>query len=139
MPNMTSPDSPAPASPRINISSASPFEDVHGYCRAVRVGNQIHVAGTCAAMDCLDGTTTYEQAVSALDIIKQALEEAGATMADVVRTVIFVTDINDNAEVSRAHLAAFDAVRPVSTMVEVSKLIDPRMTVEIEVYAICAE
>jgi enamine deaminase RidA (YjgF/YER057c/UK114 family) len=121
---------------RRNISSSSPYEDVHGYCRAVRVGDQIHVAGTCAAQDCLEGTTTFEQAVSALAIIEQALIDAGASLSDVVRTVIYVTNIDEHEQVSRAHSACFDAVRPVSTMVEVSRLIDPRMTVEIEAYAV---
>lgn len=121
------------------VASGSPFEDTHGYCRAVRVGNHIHVAGTCAAFDQLDGTTTYEQTLSALDIIKTALAEVGSGPADVVRTVIYVTNIDDMAEVSRAHKPVFDAARPVSTMVEVSKLADPRMTVEIEVYAIIDE
>jgi len=124
---------------RKNVASGSPFEDTHGYCRAVRVGNHIHVAGTCAAQDCLDGTSTYEQSVSALEIIQTALAEVGSGPADVVRTVIYVTDIADMAEVSRAHSPVFDAVRPVSTLVEVSKLADPRMTVEIEVYAIIDE
>ena len=63
---------------RQNVASGSPFEDVHGYCRAVRVGNQVHVAGTCAAMDALEGTDTYEQAVSALGIITTAMSEVGA-------------------------------------------------------------
>lgn len=124
---------------RQNVASGSPFEDTHGYCRAVRVGNTIHVAGTCAAHDCLDGTSTYEQSVSALDIIQTALSEVGGSPADVVRTVTYVTDINDMSQVSRAHSAVFDSVRPVSTLVEVSKLADPRMTVEIEAYAIIDE
>ncbi|MCL4117731.1 UNVERIFIED_CONTAM: hypothetical protein GTU68_054311 [Idotea baltica] len=122
---------------RQNVASGSPFEDVHGYCRAVRVGDQVHIAGTCAAMDALDGTDTYEQAVSALDIITTAMAQVGASPADVVRTVIYVTDIDrDMPLVARAHSAVFDSVRPVSTMVEVTKLVDPRMTVEIEAYAI---
>jgi len=122
---------------RQNIASGSPFEDIHGYCRAVRVGDQVHVAGTCAAMDALDGTDTYEQSVSALGIITTAMAEVGSGPADVVRTVIYVTDIDrDMPQVARAHLELFDDVRPASTMVEVSKLVDPRMTVEIEVYAI---
>jgi enamine deaminase RidA (YjgF/YER057c/UK114 family) len=122
---------------RQNVSSGSPYEDVHGYCRAVRVGDTVHVAGTCAAQDCLDGTSTYEQSVSALAIIRDALAKVGAGPADVVRTVIYVTDIDDMLEVSRAHHEVFGDVRPVSTMVEVSRLVDPRMTVEIEAYAIC--
>ena len=121
---------------RRNIPSGNPYEDVHGYCRAVRVGNTIHVAGTCAAQDCLDGTSTYEQAVSALGIIQAALAEVGSGPADVVRTVLYVTDINENEEVSRAHFEVFGDARPVSTMVEVTRLVDPRMTVEIEAYAV---
>lgn len=121
---------------RQNVQSGSPFEETHGYCRAVRVGNHIHVAGTCAAQDCLDGTSTYEQSVSALDIIQAALTEVDSGPVDVVRTVIYVTNIDDMLEVSRAHSAVFGDVRPVSTLVEVTKLADPRMTVEIEVYAI---
>ena len=122
---------------RKNVASGSPFEDLHGYCRAVRVGDQIHVAGTCAAMDQLDGTSSYEQAVSALGIILTALEQVDSGPQDVVRTVIYVTDIErDLHEVARAHSEIFDSVRPVSTMVEVAKLVDPRMTVEIEAYAI---
>lgn len=124
---------------RINVSSGSPYEEVHGYCRAVRVGNLVHVAGTCASQDCLDDTSTYEQSVSALEIIQAALAEAGSDPADVVRTVIYVTDIGDNEQVSRAHHAVFGDVKPVSTMVEVTRLIDPRMTVEIEAYAVIAE
>lgn len=121
---------------RQNVSSASPYEDVHGYCRAVRVANTVHVAGTCAAQDCLDGTSTYEQAASALAIIEAALAECGASAGDVVRTITYVTNIDEMSEVSRAHSAVFDAVRPAATMVEVSRLVDPRMTVEIEAYAI---
>ena len=124
---------------RRNIASGSPYEDLHGYCRAVRVGNTVHVAGTCAAQDCLDGTSTYEQSVSALEIIQDALAKVGSGPGDVVRTVIYVTNIDEMPEVARAHSALFDAVRPVSTLVEVSRLVDPRMTVEIETYAICAD
>jgi len=125
---------------RKNVASGSPFEDVHGYCRAVRVGNHVHVAGTCAAMDALDGTDSYAQSVSALGIITAAMAEVGAGPSDVVRTVIYVTDIDrDMPLVARAHSEIFDAVRPVSTMIEVAKLVDPRMTVEIEVYAIIDE
>lgn len=91
-------------------------------------------------MDSLDGTSTYEQSVSALAIILKALTEVDSGPADVVRTVIYVTDIErDMPQVARAHSEIFDAVRPASTMVEVSKLVDPRMTVEIEVYAIAGD
>ena len=121
---------------RKNVSSGSPFEDVHGYCRAVRVGDTIHVAGTCAAQDCLDGTSTYEQSVSALGIITDALAQVDSGPADVVRTIIYVTNIEEFREVAKAHFEIFGDVRPVSTMVEVTRLVDPRMTVEIEAYAV---
>ena len=121
---------------RQNVSSGSPYEEVFGYCRAVRVGDQVHVAGTCAAQDCLDGTSTHEQAVSALDIIQAALAEVGAGPADVVRTITYVTNIDDMPQVAEAHRAVFGDVKPASTLVEVSRLIDPRMTVEIEAYAV---
>ena len=124
---------------RTNIASGGPFEDVYGYCRAVRVGNTIHVAGTCARLDELDDTSTYAQAVAALDIIADALAEAGAEPTDVVRTVTYVTDIGDAMDVARAHSAMFDSVRPASTLVEVSALADPAFTVEIEAYAIVDE
>ena len=120
---------------RLNVRSGSPFEDTFGYCRAVRVGDTVHVAGTCAAIDDLEGSDAYSQAVSALGIVEAALAEAGATFADVVRTITYVTNIDDWELVARAHSEVFDAVRPAATMVEVSRLIDPRMTVEIEVYA----
>lgn len=121
---------------RQNVSSGGPFEDVFGYCRAVRVGNIVHVAGTCAAQDCLDGTSTYEQAVSALDIIQSALAEVGSSPADVVRTITYCTNIEDLDQLAQAHSAVFASVKPASTLVEISRLIDPRMTVEIEVYAV---
>ena len=124
---------------RTSASSDSPFEASYGYCRAVRVGNTIHVAGTCAAHDCLDGTDTHAQAVSALQIIQAALAEVGAGPESVVRTVTYVTDIDDMADVGRAHSAVFGDVRPVATLVEVSRLADPRMTVEIEAYALIDE
>lgn len=125
---------------RQNIASGGPFEDIYGYCRAVRVGDSIHVAGTCAAMDVLDDslagdTPAYDQAVSALGIVETALNEAGASFADVVRTTTFITNIDDWEQIARAHSEAFDAVRPAGTLLEVSRLIDPRMVVEIEVYA----
>lgn len=124
---------------RQNVSSNSPFEDIFGYCRAVRVGNIIHVAGTCAAQDCLDGTTTEQQAESALAIIQAALAEAGSGPGDVVRTITYLTNIDDMPEVARAHHAVFGEIKPASTLVEVSRLIDPRMTVEIEAYAVIDE
>ena len=116
---------------RQNISSGFPYEAVFGYSRAVRVGNQVHVAGTVA-----DGADVYEQAKAALAIISRALAEAGASVADVVRTVVYVTDIALAEQVARAHGEIFATIRPASTMVAVSALIRPELLVEIEAYAI---
>lgn len=121
---------------RQKIRSGNPYEDVYGYCRAVRVGDTVHVAGTVAQLPNLADADAYEQAVSALGIIERALREAGASAADVVRTVTYVTDIGDVDLVARAHHAMFADVRPASTLVEVSALIDPALKVEIEAYAI---
>lgn len=119
---------------RENYASGGDFEDVYGYSRAVRVGDHIHVAGTCARD--LDGTDTYTQAKEALSIIEAALKEAGSSPAAVVRTVTYVTDIGDKLQVARAHTEMFGDVRPAATLVEVRALVDPRMRVEIEAYAI---
>ncbi len=121
---------------RVNIPSGGDFEDVYGYCRAVRVGEHIHVAGTTARDPHLDGADTYEQARSALSIIEAALREAGSSPAAVVRTVTYVTDIAEFEQVARAHHEMFGDVRPAGTIVQVSALIDPRMKIEIEAYAI---
>lgn len=124
---------------RQNIQSGGPFEEIFGYCRAVRVGNTVHVAGTCAQDPNIDGCDTYQQAAAALEIIEDALGQAGASMADVVRTVTYLTDVGDMELVARAHKAKFGDVKPASTLVGVAALIDPRLTVEIEVYAIIDE
>jgi enamine deaminase RidA (YjgF/YER057c/UK114 family) len=124
---------------RQRFTSGSPFEPVVGYSRAVRVGDRVVVAGTTATGP--DGAVVapgdaYGQARYALGIIERALAEAGATMADVVRTRMFVTDIARWQEFGRAHGEAFSAVRPVTTMVEVARLIDPAMLIEIEAEAV---
>jgi enamine deaminase RidA (YjgF/YER057c/UK114 family) len=121
---------------RRNVSSGGPFEDVYGYSRAVRVADQVHVSGTTAQPPHLDGADAYQQAIAALAIIEKALREAGSSMAGVVRTVTYVTDIADAELVARAHREVFGDVRPAATLVEVSRLLDPRMKVEIEVYAV---
>ena len=118
--------------------SGGSYEDVYGYSRAIRVGPHVHVAGTCARGDDLDGDS-YAQAAAALRIIVAALQEAGASARDVVRTVAYVTDMADADLVARAHSEVFDEVRPAATMVAVSALLDPRMRVEIEAYAIVPE
>lgn len=121
---------------RTNVLSGGEFEDVFGYCRAVRVGPHIQVAGTTARDPHLDGADTYTQAKAALEIIATALREAGSSPAAVVRTVIYVTNMGDAMLVARAHREMFGGIRPAATLVEVKALIDPRMTVEIEAYAI---
>ncbi len=121
------------------ISSGGPFEDVVGYSRAVRTGNHVFVAGTTSAQP--DGTVfgdndAYLQAKRCLEVIERALVEAGATMEDVVRTRMFVTDITRWEDISKAHREFFGEVKPAATMVQVSALIDSRMLVEIEVDAV---
>ncbi|MEO6398485.1 MAG: RidA family protein [Tepidiformaceae bacterium] len=121
------------------ISSGGPWERVVGYSRAVREGNHVFVAGTTAANgdgSIAGGDDPYLQALRCFEIISEALAEAGASMADVVRTRMFVTDIAQWQEFGRAHGEYFKAVRPAATMVQVAALIDPAMLVEIEVDAV---
>ncbi|AWO93397.1 enamine deaminase RidA (YjgF/YER057c/UK114 family) [Bradyrhizobium diazoefficiens] len=120
---------------RQNISSGYAFEDTYGYSRAVRVGNQVFVSGTTARPPHLDGDA-YLQARAILALIADALAEAGADMRHVVRTVVYVIDMADTEHVARAHSEAFDAVRPASTLVQVSALTPTSARVEIEVVAI---
>ncbi|MGE5694192.1 MAG: RidA family protein [Candidatus Sericytochromatia bacterium] len=112
---------------RRNISSGSPYEDAVGYSRAVRLGPHVAVAGTTGR-----GEDAATQTRDALARIEAALREAGASLNDVVRTRIYVTDISTWPEVGAAHARVFGDVRPVATMVEVSALIDPGLLVEIE-------
>ncbi|MGH2611375.1 MAG: RidA family protein [Tepidiformaceae bacterium] len=124
------------------ISSGGPWEDVVGYSRAVRVANHVMVSGTTAAEP--DGTVygggdAYLQAKRCFEIIARALEEAGASMNDVVRTRMFVTDIARWEDFSRAHGDWFSETKPAATMVEVRRLMTPAMLIEVEVDAIIEE
>ena len=127
---------------RIRIQSGAPWERRVGYCRAIRHGPHIAVSGTAPVGE--DGNVVgagdaYAQARRCIDIIEKALAEAGAGLADVVRTRMYVTDISQWEAIGRAHGEAFGRIRPATSMVEVSALIDPDMLVEIEADAIVGE
>lgn len=124
--------------PRQQVHSGAPWEDEFGYARAVRVGNQVHVSGTTAVKDgeVVAPDDAGRQAEVCLDIIADALEETGLSLDDVVRTRIYLTDIEDQAAVGAAHGDAFDDTRPAITMVAIDALVDPDMRVEIEATAV---
>lgn len=124
---------------RTTISSGAPWESLVGYSRAVRTGDTIHVSGTTAIDEkgMLMGIgDAYTQTRRILEIIGNALEEAGSSLQDVVRTRIYVTDISQWEAIGRAHGEVFGAVRPAATMVQVAALIDPDMLVEIDADAV---
>ena len=124
---------------RRDLSSDGPYEEQYGYSRAVRVGAHVHVAGTTASPSVAEaGAGMYEQAVSSLARIADALERLDASVTDVVRTVAYVTDASRFDEVARAHKEIFDEIRPVASLVEVTGFASPIYLVEIEAYAIVA-
>jgi enamine deaminase RidA (YjgF/YER057c/UK114 family) len=127
------------SSSRRLVASGSPLESEIGFSRAVRAGSWVCVAGTAPIAE--DGGTAapgdvYAQAVRCLDIAEQALQEAGASLADVVRTRVMLTDIGQWRQAARAHGERFAEVRPACTFIEVSRFIDPHWLVEFEVDAI---
>ncbi|MNO46864.1 2-aminomuconate deaminase [compost metagenome] len=122
---------------RKQVFTGLPWESTVGYCRAIRVGDRIEVAGTTAMKDgeVFGKGNPYEQTRFILQMIEKALGELGAGLADVIRTRMFVTDISKWEEFGKAHGEFFGEVQPVATMVEVKALIDPELLIEIEVEA----
>ncbi|PPS45915.1 RidA family protein [Chroococcidiopsis sp. TS-821] len=125
---------------RQRTSSGTTWETKAGYCRAIRVGNQIYVSGT-APVDEQGGVfapnDAYAQTKRCLEIIQKALQNLGADLHDVVRTRVYVTDIKRWAEFAQAHQEYFGEHPPANTMVEIQALVDPAMLVEVEVEAVC--
>lgn len=125
-------------SERKNYTTGGPWEDIIGYCRAVKIGNTIEIAGTTAT-SADDGTplkTLFEQTKAIIEKQEKVLIAAGASLANVVRTRMFITNISQWEEAGKAHGHFFKDIKPVTTMVEISNLIAPEMLIEIEMTAI---
>lgn len=123
---------------RQNISSGGQYESVFGYSRAVRVGNHLHISGTCASPE-YEHSNAYEQAQAILITVQKVLTEAHMSAEDVVRTVVYLRDINDATLVAAAHSEVFDGIRPASSLIQVDSMLRPWQKVEIETYAIVAD
>jgi enamine deaminase RidA (YjgF/YER057c/UK114 family) len=124
---------------RTNFTSASPWEPLRGFSRAVRVGDTLYVSGTTAMVagnNVLSPNDPYEQTKAVIGVIKDILLSAGFALSDVVRTRLFVTNMADFDKYAQAHREVFQDVRPASSLVQVSKLVDPRLVVEMEVEAV---
>jgi len=127
---------------RTNYSSGAKWEDIVGYSRAVRVGNTIEVTGTVAVDEnshLVGGNNAYEQTKFILQKIEKVLERAGATLKDVIRTRMFVTDISRWEEYGKAHGEFFKDIRPCTSMIEIKGLISPEYLIEIEATAVTSE
>lgn len=123
---------------RKNFSGGAVWEDIVGYSRSVRIGNIIEISGTTAVVDnkVAGVNDPYIQTKTILEKIKKVLEEAGASLADVIRTRMFVTDISKWQQYAKAHQEYFGKIKPATSMIEVKSLIDPDMMIEIEVSAV---
>lgn len=127
---------------RTNYSSGAKWEDIVGYSRAVKIGNTIEVTGTVAVDEnnnLVGGNNAYEQTKFILQKIEKVLERAGATLKDVVRTRMFVTDISQWEEYGRAHGEFFKDIKPCTSMIEIKGLIAPEYLIEIEATAVTSE